>query len=576
MKRPSSFALALFQLFVAALCFGGLGCEKKPSDPAPSPSNSAKPLASAPSADSMLTLDVVFSSEKKDWAAEAIKDFNASQTKTADGKVIQVKATYGGSVEPIDQIIAGTIKPHVFSPASSLVLPLLNDQWTGAKGATAKPIVGSSEPLVLSPVVIAMWKPMAESLGYPAKKVGWKELVELAKSPEGWKAKGHPEFGDFKFGHTHPGYSNSGLIAVLAENYAAVDKQRDLDVTDVNAQKTLDFVRAIEGAVVHYGRSTGFFYDDLTAHGPGYLSAAVLYENVVIGSTIHPPATPLPFPLVALYPREGTMWADHPYAILDAPWVGPAEKDAALKLKAYLLSRKVQERALSEYGFRPALTDVPLGAPVDVAHGADPKEPQTLLATPSLRTLRAVLDQWKNTKRGVDLVVVVDRSGSMMGDRIAGAKQGLLSFVETLHPSDKVQLMTFNNVIDPPSPEGAPGSIIPGINSMFADGGTALYDAVLKGRDLADTEAKSDKNHIHAVVVLTDGEDRDSKITYDDLLSKLAPPEKGGAVRIFTIGYGDEANANILGAIAKKSGGAYYHGDPKSIKSVYDEIASFF
>ena len=551
-----------------------LACPKANND-----GGKSNPAASASSTAAVappLVIDVVFSSEKKDWADEAIKGFNATNAKTADGKTIEVHATYAGSVEPIDGIVAGTIKPTVFSPASSLVLPLLNDAWTTAKGASAKPVVAASEPLVLSPVVIAMWKPMAEALGYPAKKLGWKDIAELAKSSDGWKAKGHPEWGDFRFGHTHPGYSNSGLIAVLAENYAAVDKTRDLTPEDVGAAKTMDFVRAIEGSIVHYGRSTSFFYTALAEHGPSYLSATVLYENVVVQSAIDPGPKPLAFPLVALYPKEGTQWADHPYAVLDAPWVGVGEKDAAAKLKAYLLSRPVQERAMTKYGFRPALTDVAVGAPIDAAHGADAKEPQTLLATPNLRTLRAVLDQWQTTKRAVDVVVVLDRSGSMLGQRIDGAREGLAGFLGALRPADRVQLMTFNQIIDPPSPEMAPTELVPTVKGIFADGGTALYDAVLKARDLADVGAKADKKHIHAVVVLTDGEDRDSQIKFDELMAKLTPAEQGSPVRIFTIGYGDEANADILKSIATKTGGAYYHGDPKNIKSVYDEIASFF
>ncbi|GAC1536250.1 MAG: hypothetical protein NVS3B10_28900 [Polyangiales bacterium] len=337
-------------LAITTLTFGlALGCPRKDDGAGTGQSGGTTASASATaSAQAGLTLEIVFSSEKKDWADDALKEFNQSGAKTADGRGISVHATYTGSIEPIAQIIAGTLKPHVFSPASSLVLPLLNDQWTGAKGASAKPIVGQSDALVLSPVVIATWKPMAEALGWPAKKVGWKDVAALAKSPDGWRSKGHAEWGAFRFGHTHPGYSNSGLIAVLAENYAAVDKTRDLEPTDVDAPKTKDFVRSIEGAVVHYGRSTGFFYDALSSHGPSYLSAAVLYENVVVTSATKD-AAKLAFPLVAIYPKEGTQWADHPYAVLDAPWVGAGEKDAAGKLKAFLLSKPIQQRAMEKY-----------------------------------------------------------------------------------------------------------------------------------------------------------------------------------------------------------------------------------
>jgi Ca-activated chloride channel family protein len=519
-----------------------------------------------------VNLDVVFSSEKKDWAGEAIDQFNGAHAMTDDGRPIHVKVTFMGSVEPIDGIVAGTLKPHVFSPASSVVLPLLADAWTGANGATAKPIVGSADPLVLSPVVIAMWDPMARALGWPAKKIGWHDLATIEKSPDGWKSKGHPEWGDFRFGHTHPAYSNSGLISVLAEAYAGAGKTRDLTPEDLTNPKTKAFLRDAESAVIHYGRSTGFFYDDLVQHGPSYLSAAVLYENLVVTSTGD---TKLPFPLVSIYPSEGTAWADHPFVVLDAPWVGAPERDAAKKLEAYLLSRPVQERAMTGFGFRPALTDIALGAPIDAAHGADPKEPQTLLATPPVRVTRQLLDTWNETKRGVDIVAVFDRSGSMAGPRLRGAREGLVAFLGKLRPDDKVVLLTFSGAIDPPVGPEKPADAVTQVQGIFADGQTALYDAVLRGRDLADSATKTDKRHIHAVVVLTDGEDNRSQTKLPDLLAKLSSGEQA-SVRVFTIGYGGEASETTLRHIAETTGGAYYHGDVDNIRSVYEEIATFF
>lgn len=53
--------------------------------------------------------------------------------------------------------------------------------------------------------------------------------------------------------------------------------------------------------------------------GPQYLSAAVLYENTVIDSRRQPGSTPL----VAIYPREGTFWSDHPAAVVRRPWTTP-------------------------------------------------------------------------------------------------------------------------------------------------------------------------------------------------------------------------------------------------------------
>ena len=66
---------------------------------------------------------------------------------------------------------------------------------------------------MLTPLVIAMPKPMADALGYPETPIGWADIARLATSDEGWAAYGHPEWGAFKLGKTNPNFSTSGLSA---------------------------------------------------------------------------------------------------------------------------------------------------------------------------------------------------------------------------------------------------------------------------------------------------------------------------------------------------------------------------
>src|SRR5262249_60111220 len=115
------------------------------------------------------------------------------------------------------------------------------------------------------------------------------------------------------FGHTHPDYSNSGLQTIVAMAYAATGKQRGLTVADVQAPDTGKFIGNLESAVAHYGSSTGFFGDNMISRGTSYLSAAVVYESVVVSS--YAPGKHTEFPLVAIYPKEGTFQSDHPLCI---------------------------------------------------------------------------------------------------------------------------------------------------------------------------------------------------------------------------------------------------------------------
>jgi hypothetical protein len=98
---------------------------------------------------------------------------------------------------------------------------------------TGQDLIGDTQNLVLSPVVIAMWKPMAEAIGWGKKPVGWSEILALAKDPRGWASVGKPQWGPFRFGHTHPESSNSGLISLMAEVYAGAQKVRGLTLDNL-------------------------------------------------------------------------------------------------------------------------------------------------------------------------------------------------------------------------------------------------------------------------------------------------------------------------------------------------------
>jgi Ca-activated chloride channel family protein len=329
----------------------------------------------------------------------------------------------------------------------------------------------------------------------------------------------------------------------------------------------------VEDAIVHYGKSTGFFSDKMIERGPTYLSAAVLYENLVIESY----ARPRQLDLVAIYPEEGTFWSDHPYSVLDAAWVTPAHREAAATFLGFLKARPQQERAMA-LGFRPVDPAIKVAAPIDPAHGVDPLQPQTLLEVPDGATLDALLAAWRRTKKPADVVLVFDKSGSMRGRPLDEAKRGAKAFLATLDARDQVTLMFFDRIVYPafgPVELGkARAQLEARIDGISAEGGTALYDATLAAHDLLEARRKASVHRIRAVVVMTDGADTDSR-------HKLEPTVKGlhgedGGVAVFTLGYGDEPNEAALEAIAKAGAGSFSRGSVDTIIQIFRDLASFF
>jgi len=177
--------------------------------------------------------------------------------------------------------------------------------------------------------------------------------------------------------------------------------------------------------------------------GPSYLSAAVLYENMVIES--YAEADTLPFPVVAIYPKEGTFYSDHPIGIVDRDYVTPEHIEAGQLYIDFLTDTPQQERALA-YGFRPADVGVALGPGFSRATGVDPTQPQTTLETPETDTVRAILDLWQQRKKKANVVLVLDTSGSMNGEnKMNFAKGGARQLIAMMGDGDQFSFLPFNH-----------------------------------------------------------------------------------------------------------------------------------
>lgn len=510
-----------------------------------------------------LTITITYSPEKDEWLKDRIAAFNQSRVRV-DERPVVVEGINKSSGAARTEIKNGQLKTTIWSPSASTWLEVL--KYEGGNPNVAV----SNQPLALTPVVISMWRPMAEAMGWPDKPIGWSDMLALIENPKGWGTYGHPEWGRFSWGHTDPEISTTALSTLLAEFYAATGKQRDLTVADIQKPESQEFIRKLGQGIKHYGYNTLVFSENMRKFGMGYISAFPMEEITLIdfNKNKNPPT-----PLVAIYPREGTFWHDNPFIIMAS--ATEQEQRAAEQFYDFLLTDESQRLAMS-YGFRPANVNVPLADPISLTYGVQPQGVQSVLPVPPADVIVAAKNAWSLNRKRADILIVVDVSRSMEGEKLEAAKAGLGTFLSRILPYDRVGLIIFSTdsrVVVPPAPLSDVRIQLDGaIATLQAQGKTALYDALIDGRNVFDALPPPEDDRIRAIVLLSDGQDNASRTTLEQV--RLVFEESG--ISIFPVAYGADADTDALQRIATFSRTILVQGDTGDIGQIFENLSRYF
>jgi Ca-activated chloride channel homolog len=615
-RRPWALVPALAALVSLAACSGSVTLGD-PTDSTDEPTPTTVDLGGDPG--DCVIVDMAVSSEKIALLTELAKSFN-SENNQVGGRCVFVRPKVKSSGAAASLLTQGWPDPDrngpqpvIWSPAASGWGAIVNQRLADAGQPQ---IVPPSKSFMLTPLVIAMPKPMADALGYPAKPVGFKDIVALAEDPAGWSKFGHPEWGAFKLGKTNPNFSTSGLNFTVAQYYAATGKTTDLTVEDLDRPEVEEFAKGVESSVVHYGDITmtflnNWFRADARGTALTYASAVAVEEKSLIDynkgnpdGVLDPGEVPRQpkVPLVAIYPTEGTLYSDNPLIALDAPWVTAEQKQAAALFSEYVRRPENQSRVL-EFGFRPGNPQVAVGSPIDASNGVDPEQPEAVLDVPEPPVLVKVLDKWEAQRKTARVMLVIDVSGSMSEEAAPGsndtkldlAKRAAISALDEFKDDDEVGLRIFSTDLDgdespfyldllPIAPIGpARDALASRIDGLVPVQGTPLYDVT--GASYTRMVDGYDPAKINAVVLLTDGRNDDGDTAddaeqLDGLLSELRVGSEGAdtrPVRIFPIAYGGDADLATLKRIAEATNAAAYDAsNPATIEQVFTAVVSNF
>ena len=174
----------------------------------------------------------------------------------------------------------------------------------------------------------------------------------------------------------------------------------------------------------------------------------------------------------------------------------------------------------------------------------------------------------------VDLVVVLDRSGSMNGGKIQDACRAVLALMDTLAPEDRLGIVTYSN---------AP-AVLSDLRPMTADhrrelstlvktirpgGGTNLGGGLEAG--LAMLAAVPMEDHHRKLLLISDGL-ANHGLTDPSALGRLAATGLSRDWVVSTVGVGNDFNEHLMTTLADAGGGTYtYMEDPAAFAAVFQQ-----
>ncbi len=180
----------------------------------------------------------------------------------------------------------------------------------------------------------------------------------------------------------------------------------------------------------------------------------------------------------------------------------------------------------------------------------------------------------KGPVQAADLVIVLDRSGSMQGQKLSDARQAVIHLLDQLGPEDRLALVTYSNGVQTqsalvPMNEANRRRMKSTVEHVYAGGGTNLGGGLNRGMDMFTNTAGTERQR--KVILISDGL-ANQGITDPVALGRMASAAVENRFSISTVGVGLEFNENLMTAIADQGAGRYtFLEDPQTFAQVFED-----
>lgn len=187
-------------------------------------------------------------------------------------------------------------------------------------------------------------------------------------------------------------------------------------------------------------------------------------------------------------------------------------------------------------------------------------------------SLKSLAARERAKRSPINVALVIDRSGSMSGERLASAKAGARAALDRLGPDDIVSLVDYNHDVHLLVPAARLGAsrekLEAAIDKLEASGTTALYAGVKEGgeqvkRSLSDMQ-------VNRVILLSDGLANVGPSKPSEL-AELGRELAGRGITVSTIGLGLEYNEDLMQRLAAASDGNHVFVErPSDLAEIFD------
>ena len=185
---------------------------------------------------------------------------------------------------------------------------------------------------------------------------------------------------------------------------------------------------------------------------------------------------------------------------------------------------------------------------------------------------QASLTQISQTPRApVDLVTVLDISGSMAGTKLALLKRAMGFVIQNLGSNDRLSVIAFSSTARRLFPlcrmtDSGRHQALQAVNSLVANGGTNIAEGLRKGAKIM--EDRKEKNPVASIILLSDGQDN---YTVSGSGTNQPPPNyqlllptsisgrdnSGFQIPVHAFGFGTDHDALSMHSISEISGGTF-------------------